>query len=86
MVTWTQTLPVDGRCIVVETGDAGACRSVAEGLLPADAMRIAALPEVLDALESLMGMAAAFPTELHRGHPDVERARAAYAKATGRSL
>lgn len=86
MVTWTRTLPVDGRCVIVETDCAGASRCVAGGLLLADATRIAALPEVLEALESLMGMASTFPTELHRSHPDVQRALVAFEKATGRCL
>lgn len=32
--------------------------------------------ELMEALESLTGMAASFPTELHAKHPDVLRAQA----------
>lgn len=44
---------------------------------------IAAAPDMLDALQSLVDMAATFPTELHKGHPEVLAARAALAKARG---
>lgn len=50
---------------------------------PADARLIAAAPDMLDALQSLVDMAATFSTELHKDHPDVLAARAAIAKARG---
>jgi hypothetical protein len=43
----------------------------------------AAAPDMLEALKTLQSMAATFPNELHKDHPDVVAARAAIARATG---
>jgi hypothetical protein len=48
----------------------------------ANAVLIAAAPDLLEALETLANMAEAFPDELHKDHPDVVAARAAITKAT----
>lgn len=39
----------------------------------------AAIRQLREALQSLTGMAEAFPDELHKGHPDVTAARAVLA-------
>ena len=48
----------------------------------ANARLIAAAPDLLEALQTLVQMSEAFANELHEGHPDVVAARAAIAKAT----
>jgi hypothetical protein len=48
----------------------------------ANAVLIAAAPDLLGALETLVNMAESFPSELHKDHPDVVAAHAAIAKAT----
>ncbi len=49
----------------------------------ANARLIAAAPDLLEALRTLVNMAKSFPSELHKDHPDVIEALAAIAKATG---
>lgn len=54
--------------------------------LDANAQLIAAAPELLEALESLTGMAECFADELHNRHPDVLKAKEVIAKARGEEL
>jgi hypothetical protein len=61
-----------------------ACTDDAEQLVDwqANAVLIAAAPDLLEALQTLSNMAESFSDELHKDHPDVVAARAAINKAT----
>lgn len=78
--------PVEGGlCVaaVVSCNAHGVYTPETEARGRADAQLVAAAPDLLEALEALQSMAAAFPNELHEDHPDVVAARAAIAQATG---
>lgn len=58
-------------------------QTISEEQKRANAFLIAAAPDLLEALETLVNMAESFPSEMHKDHPDVVDARAAINKATG---
>ncbi len=75
---------IDAKCdpwLIVSTSDEEGRYGGIE--TEANARLIAAAPDLLEALRTLVSMAESFPSELHKDHPDVIEALAAIAKATG---
>lgn len=74
MKNWTAERSLGNRMMVLEDDGTDDGRLVADKLLPADAVKVAAVPELVERLHALALMAADFPTELNKEHPDVVKA------------